>query len=843
MGKKSLSDGYSFYLNIHLLFLLLLLTGNSLAQSRFLAGTVADYQTGQPIPYVNIAFKGTMVGTTTDTLGYFKLKILPGADRIQFSAVGYYQEERVLSTSETGMLSVRMKPQTMDISEVRVAPDEGPIRRLLKQVVERKQQNNPDQYNRYSYQKYTKWEYQLNQVSDKIIQSKPFRNNQSLFKTEEGDSSKYLPLYFSEQLVFNEVQKEPSVQKSTVLADRTSGVGILDELEISGYTSALDMEVNFYDNSINLFTQNFISPVADNGWFFYNYFLADSAVVDGCKVYRVNFQPRRKHENTFKGYFMVEDRHYSVVEIDAKLSNTSNLNFLKSLRLKSNYFFVNDSTPFYKRNQIDALFDYIPFNNRNNKQPKRLSLFYTQAATIDQVTIDPPQPIRLSTPGARFETIKLPDATVKKDAYWDLHRLEPLSGKEEMISGVIDSISQIRAVSFINNLARMSMTGYYDIGKVELGPYTNFFNTNEVEGVHVFMGGRTSTEISEHWMFWGGLGYGFRNEKLSGMAGLGYKFPTINRRMLKVSYDDKMIRYGESDKLLYLYENASTATENNLVSQMLKHKELLEIFREQKAVAAYEHEWYPGLINKLTVSYTSHDSPEFFPFTRDQLPLKSVAAFEAGLDTRFSKLQKVVDNRFYRYYIESEHPVVHMTLAGGQAFYAGKSNWYGRVMATWEQHPYFGQTRFDYAIEAEKYFGKLPYSLLSIPRGNETYGLYTFDFNLLNYLEFVHDQYIRTYLEYHLNGFFFRRIPGLEQTRLREVLSAKCMVGSVSDKHRQTVDFPLNVTPMQNPYLELGAGVENILSMFQIQAIWRVHPASVVGAPSFGFRAKFEITL
>ena len=842
MRKESLSTGYFFIRNIQLVLLLLMITGNVFSQTRYLAGTVSDYQTGEPIPYVNIIFKQTTSGTITDTLGYFKVKIPPLVDTVRFSAIGFYAEEKLVSKLGKEMLSIRLKPETMDISEVRVAPDIGPIRRLFKQVIAHKKQNNPDQYDRYSYRKYSKWEYQLNHVGDKIINSRPFRGNQAVFKTEGADSSKYLPLYFSEQLAFNEVQRDPSRQKSTVLADKTSGVGILDELEISGYTSALDMEVNFYDNDINLFTQNFISPIADNGWFFYNYFLADSTVVNGHKVYRVNYQPRRKYENTFKGYFTVENKHYSVVEIDGTLSNTSNLNFLKGMRLKSNYFFVNDSTPFYKRNQIDALFDYIPFKNRK-KQPKRLSLFYTQSATIDQVTVDPKEPIKMNTPRAKFETVKLPEATSRKEAYWDTHRLEPLTNKEEVISGVIDSISEIRTVSFLNNIARMSMNSYYDIGKIELGPYTSFFNTNKVEGFRMFLGARTSTEISDRWMVWGGLGYGFRNKQLSGMGGVGYKFQTINRQVLKISYDDKMIRHGESDKLLYLFENAFTATENNLVSQILKHKELLEIFREQKAVASYEHEWYPGLINKVSANYTTHYSPEFFPFIHNGNPLKTVSAFEASLDTRFSYQEKVVDNHFYRYYMESEQPVIHFTMAGGQVYFANKSNWYGRILTTLEQHVYFGQTRFDYAIEAEKYFGKLPYTMLSIPRGNETFGLYTFDFNLLNYLEFVHDQYVRVYSEYHLNGFFFRRIPGLEETHMREVLSAKFMVGSVSNNNQDIVEFPSVITPMQNPYVELGAGVENILSMFRIEAIWRVHPVSVIGAPSFGIRAKFEIGL
>ena len=841
MRKDSLSAGYSIIRNIQLVILLLLNTVNVFSQERTLTGTVSDAETGEPLPYVSILFKNTTTGTITDTLGYYRIKCPANADTLHFSAIGYYSLEKILQQPGSTMLSVQLKPETIDISEVNVSPDEGPVKRLLQKVIESKNKNNPDKYSGYSYLKYTKWQYQLNHVSDKIVGSKAFRNKQYVFKTDK-DSSRYLPLYFSEQLVFNEIQRNPPKQKSTVIADKTSGVGILDELEIGGYTSALDMEVNFYDNFISLFSQNFVSPIADNGWFYYKYFLIDSVDVDGHKQYHVNFQPRRVGENTFKGYLVIEDDYYSLVEIDGDLSTTSNLNFLKSLRLQAGYNFVNDSTPFYKRTRIEALFDYIPIKTQK-KQQKRLSLFYTQTATIDQVTIEPKADIELGRPNAHYETVKLPDAYDKDSIFWHENRMETLSEKELAISSSIDSITQIKTIGMVNNMARMSMTSYYDLGKFEIGPYTSFFNTNEVEGLHLFVGARTSDEISKRMLLWGGIGYGFRNEKINGMLGMGYKFPTINRQVFKISYDDKMIRHGENEKILYLYENAFSPTENNLVSQLLKHDALDEIFREQKYAVSYEYEWYPGLLNKLSANFTKHDSPEFYPFLQNNNPVNSVSAYEVSLDTRFSKEEKLIDNHFLRVYMGTEHPIIHATIGGGQVFYNDKSNWYARVAATIKQEINIGQSRFNYAIETGIYLGKLPYTMLDIPRGNETMGLFTYDFNMLNYLEYVHDKYLHTYLEYHLNGFLIRRIPIIQKTNLREVFSTKLMLGSISNKHQEIVSFPSVISKMENPYVELGAGVENILSMFRVEAVWRVSPASVVGAPTFGIRAKFELGL
>jgi hypothetical protein len=813
----------------------------SFAQTSWLTGKVSDSETGDPIPYVNIIVKNTFSGTITDTAGMYKMPYPNSTDTLIFSAVGFYPVEKVIPRTFLSSLYVLLKPETFDISEIEVKPDDGPMRQLFANIQRNKVKNNPAKYSDYSYRKYTKWEYELNNVKDNMIDSRAFRNNQNVFKTA-ADSTKYLPLYFSEQLVFNEIQKDPPLQKSTVIADKTSGVGILNELEISGYTSALDLEVNYYDNFINLFTQNFVSPIAENGWFYYKYFLADSMLVENQKIYRVNYQPKRRGENTLKGYFLVEDKFYSIMEIDGDLSVSSNINFLKNLRLKSNYNFVNDTTPFYQRVQIDALFDYVPFKTQK-KDSKRLSLFYTQTANIDQVTINPDTKIKLSNKNAKYETVKLPD-TYKRDAqYWENNRMEELNEKDKLALSVIDSITDIKSIKVLNNLANMSLTSYYDIGKIELGPYSSFFNTNKVEGYHLFVGGRTSEEISDKMMFWGGIGYGTRNKKIDYSLGYGYKFPSVNRQVIKVYYDDKMIRFGENEKILKLYENAFTPTENNLVSQLLKNDELDEIYREQKVAANYEFEWYPGLSNKLSTNFIKHDSPEFYPFERNGLPLSSVSAFEVTLDTRWSREEKLIDKGFLRLYLDTKYPIVHFTFGGGKAFYDNESNYYGKIETTIKQAVNIGQSRFDYAVEAGIFLGKLPYTMLDIPRGNETYGWYTYDFNMLNYLEYVHDQYVHTFLEYHMNGFLIRRVPLLRKTAFREVFSSKMMIGKLSDKHQDVLSFPSSITKMEKPYVELGAGLENILSMFRVEAIWRVTPKSEIGAPSFGFRALFYIGL
>ena len=256
--------------------------------------------------------------------------------------------------------------------------------------------------------------------------------------------------------------------------------------------------------------------------------------------------------------------------------------------------------------------------------------------------------------------------------------MEELNPREKLITATIDSVSQIKAIKFADNIARMSMTGYYDLGKFEFGPYASTINTNKVEGLHIFAGARTSSEISTRYMVWGGLGYGFRNKKINGIAGFGYKFPTINRQLVKVSYDDKIVRSGENEKILFLYENALSPTENNLVSQVFKRDELDELFREQKLATSYEYEWRPGLMNKISANYIRHFSPEFYPFMRAGMPVGQVSAFDVMVDTRFSWLEKVIDDKFLRVYMNTDYPIIHVALGGGKFFTPEKKTTTGR---------------------------------------------------------------------------------------------------------------------------------------------------------------------
>lgn len=97
------------------LFLMLIFSGNSLAQSRNVSGVIKS-STGETMPGVNVLVKGTTTGTASDIDGNFSLTVPSDESILVFSFIGYTSKEvRVGNSSE---LNVVLDEDLSSLSEV-----------------------------------------------------------------------------------------------------------------------------------------------------------------------------------------------------------------------------------------------------------------------------------------------------------------------------------------------------------------------------------------------------------------------------------------------------------------------------------------------------------------------------------------------------------------------------------------------------------------------------------------------------------------------------------------------------------------------------------------------------
>src|SRR6185503_19266199 len=107
-------------------------------------------------------------------------------------------------------------------------------------------------------------------------------------------------------------------------------------------------------------------------------------------------------------------------------------------------------------------------------------------------------------------------------------------------------------------------------------------------------------------------------------------------------------------------------------------------------------------------------------------------------------------------------------------------------------------------------------------------------YNLMNFLEFVSDRYVALNVDHFFNGFFFNKIPLFKRLKLREVITAKMLYGTITDENNpalhpelfkfpvQSDGTPLTYTLEKLPYIEVSAGIGNILKIFRVEVIRRL---------------------
>lgn len=83
----------------------------------------------------------------------------------------------------------------------------------------------------------------------------------------------------------------------------------------------------------------------------------------------------------------------------------------------------------------------------------------------------------------------------------------------------------------------------------------------------------------------------------------------------------------------------------------------------------------------------------------------------------------------------------------------------------------------------------------------------------------------------------------VKKLKWRLVTNQRILIGSLSPKHNELILIPSYVKSFASiPYVELSAGIENILNVIRVDFVWRVTHNTHEISP-FGIRARFSFNL
>jgi hypothetical protein len=781
------------------------------AQETRIRGKVTDASTGQPIPYANIYFKSTSKGVSSDSTGIYSLTSTQPGDSVYASSIGYVTGRKPVKKGISQVINFVLPLSVKDLHEVQIMPEGTWVDVLMRRVFKHKDLNNPDQIKYYQCETYNKIQIDINNLDTNIRDRKIFKPFDFVFDnldTNQLNQKRYVPALISESLSDFYFRKSPRAEREIIKANKISG---LNNQSITQYLGGLFLNINIYDNYIKIFDKNFASPVANFGLSTYDYYIEDTVYIDGETCYQVRFEPKRKQELTFNGTLWIHDSTYAVKQVDMSIAGDANFNWINELYISQTYEKVNGQYWALIRDYAAA--DMNPFESQKLKV---LGVYGHRTTTFNQYVFDQPKADEFYTTPA---SVIVDNDAYKRDAsWWEENRPDTLKASEQGIYDMVDSIMKVPVYKYYERTAVLIGTGYWVTGNFEIGPIYKFISFNDIEGLRLRFGGRTSNKFSKKLMLDGHLAYGTKDEKLKYAAGLTYMVGKNPRRSIGLSFKYDMEQLGQ---------DPNAFSEDNFFASFFRRSPANKLTMVREYKAFYEHEWFTGFSN--TIRFIRRDvfalGDEKFIINDNghQYIDNSLVSNEIQLFTRFAYREKYLYGEFERTNLGTKYPVLELLYGYGIPGFPGSDVEYHRLhfrIKQWFNVANIGWSK--YVFETGKIWGTLPYPFLKIHEGNETFLYYEGAGNMMNYYEFISDTYATLYYTHHFDGLFLNHIPLMRKLKWREVVQGRAVWGTLSDANKNYSVFPVNSGSVEKPYYEAGVAIENIFKVFRIDAIWRL---------------------
>jgi len=786
-------------------------------------GKVEDINTSEGIPFAVILFPNTSLGTTADLDGNFIINTdkLPN-DTLHIQALGYKAMNKILKKSQYDYnFIIEMERAAASLNEFVVHAGEDPAVVLMRKIIARKPFNNPDRTENYKYKAYNRLEADMQRINRRQFKKIPILKSYSfIFDNIDttSDTKPFLPLYLTETLSDYYFQRHPKKQREFINASMIKGV---NNQNVIKYLGSLYQNVNIYRNYLPVFDKKYVSPISDNGLFYYKYTIKDTEKAYGHNIILVQFTPRRPGENCFNGDFWVVDSVFAIQRMSMDVSKLANINWVDRVSLYQEFAPV-DSFWFPIKDKFVANFTIY--------DSKKLPGFIGRKTTTyhDIVINDTSVTNVLDNPKWKEDVIKLDSAKDRSDAWWVKNRPDTLSKNEKSINKMVDTINNMPITTHYKHLITFLASGVQDVGPIQLGPYFYVYSHNPVEGNRYRLSLGTPRKIKDAHVT-AFLAYGDKDQRFKyGATGLWL----LDRH-------PRMYLYGyyvhDIDQSTNYYDQLGS---DNIFSSLFRKPGVpwKLAFSDDERFEFYK-EYFSGFSHKLILQHREYTPYSPLPSVGifqdvNGNPSNSVTSSEVGLELRYAYKEKYIEGQYLRVYIGSKYPVIDLEVDAGIKDLLNSGYEYQKARFSITESiniPPFGHLYYN--LFAGKYFGTLPYPLLEIHPGNEYYYYNQYAFEMMNSYEFISDQYAGFNIEHNIGGGIFNHIPVMKKLRWRQFWTAKGVIGSLSDANEQlnlNKGYPFR-TLQGDPYLELGTGISNIFQIFRIDFDWRVTPAPLPG--------------
>ena len=853
------------------LFFIIIEAFNLCAQN--ITGTVTDEKTGAALPFVNVFYDGGH-GVQTDSAGHYSLPKKNG--KLYFSLIGYVSKSFVIK--EATRLDVALSVDNIELGvavvkskKTKYSRKNNPAVIMMQKVIAAKKKSDLSVHPYYSYNKYQKLTFALNEISDKVfeeggLKKVPFLKEHVEVCPETG--KKILPISVDETVTQLIYRKNPKSEKQIILGQRSNGIN--DLLSTGDILTTLIKDcftdVDIYDDEVRLLQYPFHSPISTRSAIsFYRYFIEDTVMIGKDKCFELSFTPNNPQDFGFSGtLYIMADSSYRVRKIEMGIPRHSDVNYVDNMMITQEFAQLPSGEQVLITDEMLVQLKIAKFIQRF--QVKRLTEY-------SDYSLEP-------IPDKKFKfngvVKKEPYAMMQDNDFWKNYRAEDLTKSESSMDALVKRLSNIKGFkailfvgkAFIENFVETSVSPEHP-SKVDIGPINTMITQNFVDGLRLRASAQTTANLNPHWFLKGYVAYGFKDERWKGMGEVTYsfnkkaylprEFPVNN---LTFTYSNDVM--SPSDKFMPTdKDNVFTSFKWDKVDHMMYY-ENYRLF--------YDREWNNGL-RFTTFFRRSKNTPTaslfYQPLNGTNVPdasgqnITNFVTSEFNVGVRYQPGATWINTKQRRIAANNDAPIFALNhTVGIKNLFGGQYNYNYTEAEIYKRFWVGSWGKIDNDIRAGVQWNKVPFPLLIMPAANLSYIMEDNTFNLINNMEFLNDRFVSYMVSWDINGKILNRIPLIKKLKWREYIGCNVLWGMLSDKNNPYCNandknlfyFPgrfnsdgsytaiSHVMDKKIPYVEAIVGIHNIFKLLHIEYVRRLTYIDRPGTSKWGIRFMFRAT-
>lgn len=853
------------------LFFIIIEAFNLCAQN--ITGTVTDEKTGAALPFVNVFYDGGH-GVQTDSAGHYSLSKKNG--KLYFSLIGYVSKSFVIK--EATRLDVALSVDNIELGvavvkskKTKYSRKNNPAVIMMQKVIAAKKKSDLSVHPYYSYNKYQKLTFALNEISDKVfeeggLKKVPFLKEHVEVCPETG--KKILPISVDETVTQLIYRKNPKSEKQIILGQRSNGIN--DLLSTGDILTTLIKDcftdVDIYDDEVRLLQYPFHSPISTRSAIsFYRYFIEDTVMIGKDKCFELSFTPNNPQDFGFSGtLYIMADSSYRVRKIEMGIPRHSDVNYVDNMMITQEFAQLPSGEQVLITDEMLVQLKIAKFIQRF--QVKRLTEY-------SDYSLEP-------IPDKKFKfngvVKKEPYAMMQDNDFWKNYRAEDLTKSESSMDALVKRLSNIKGFkailfvgkAFIENFVETSVSPEHP-SKVDIGPINTMITQNFVDGLRLRASAQTTANLNPHWFLKGYVAYGFKDERWKGMGEVTYsfnkkaylprEFPVNN---LTFTYSNDVM--SPSDKFMPTdKDNVFTSFKWDKVDHMMYY-ENYRLF--------YDREWNNGL-RFTTFFRRSKNTPTaslfYQPLNGTNVPdasgqnITNFVTSEFNVGVRYQPGATWINTKQRRIAANNDAPIFALNhTVGIKNLFGGQYNYNYTEAEIYKRFWVGSWGKIDNDIRAGVQWNKVPFPLLIMPAANLSYIMEDNTFNLINNMEFLNDRFVSYMVSWDINGKILNRIPLIKKLKWREYIGCNVLWGMLSDKNNPYCNpndknlfyFPgrfnsdgsytaiSHVMDKKVPYVETIVGIHNIFKLLHIEYVRRLTYIDRPGTSKWGIRFMFRAT-